>query len=76
MTRARAILGVLLVTPILSGCIVTDVAGAAVGATSAVVGGAVDLVTTSEEEQMRKDNKALRKENEELRKQQQGQKQN
>ena len=70
MTRSWAILGILFAAPVLSGCLVTDVAGAAIGATGAVVGGAVDLVTTSEEEQMRKDNKVLREENEELRRQQ------
>jgi hypothetical protein len=51
--------------PLLGGCLVTDVAGAAVGLTvmtvSAVGGAAVDLVTTDEDEQ---------KENEELKKQQ------
>jgi hypothetical protein len=34
-----------------------------------VVGGTVDLVTTSKEEQMKKDNARLKKENEELRRQ-------
>ena len=38
--------------------------------TGAVVGGAVDMVTTSPQEQQAKDNERLRKENEELRRQQ------
>jgi hypothetical protein len=59
----------ILAAPLLSGCLVTTVAGAAVNATGAVVGGAVDLVTTSEAEQNKKDVKRLKKENEELRKQ-------
>lgn len=47
----------------LSGCIVASAAGAAVGVTGAVVGGAVDLVTTSDEEQMKKDIKEMKKQN-------------
>ena len=45
--------------PLLSGCLVLDVAGAAMGVTGAAVGavgGAVDLVTTDEEEQQRQEN--------------------
>jgi hypothetical protein len=63
------LLPALLALPLLSGCIVTDVAGAAIGATGAVVGGAVDLVTTSDAEQNKKDAKRLKQENEELRRQ-------
>lgn len=69
LTKARLILAMLCTAPLLSGCLVLDVAGAAVKTTGAVVGGAVDLVTTSDEEQMRKDNKTLKKENEELKRQ-------
>jgi hypothetical protein len=58
----------------LGGCIVTDVAGAAVGLTvmtvGAVGGAAIDLVTTDEDEQQSHDIERLKKENEELRKQQ------
>jgi hypothetical protein len=60
--------------PLLGGCLVTDVAGAAVGLTvmtvSAVGGAAVDLVTTDEDEQQSHDIERLKKENEELKKQQ------
>jgi hypothetical protein len=75
MKKALVILGVFATAPLLSGCLIADVAGAAVGITSAVVGGAVDLVTTSEDEQQSKDIEKLKKENEELRRQQAGQKQ-
>ncbi len=68
-TAVKSLLPPLIALPLLSGCIVTDVAGAAIGATGAVVGGAVDMVTTSEAEQDKKDAKRLRKENEELRRQ-------
>ncbi len=62
-------------SPLLGGCIVTDVAGAAVGLTvgavGAVGGAAIDLVTTDEDEQQSHDIERLKKENEELRRQQQ-----
>ena len=61
-------------SPLLSGCIVTDVAGAAVGLTVATVGAvggaAVDLVTTDEDERQQHEIDQLKRENEELRKQQ------
>lgn len=63
--------------PLLGGCLVTDVAGAAVGLTvgavGAVGGAAIDLVTTDEDEQQGHDIERLKKENEELRRQQQEQ---
>jgi hypothetical protein len=68
------LLPALIALPLLSGCIVTDVAGAALGATGAVVGGAVDLVTTSDAEQDKKDAKRLREENKELRRQMEAEK--
>lgn len=61
-------------SPLLAGCIVTDVAGAAVGLTvgavGAVGGAAIDLVTTDEDEQQSQDIERLKKENEELRRKQ------
>ncbi len=60
--------------PLLSGCLVASVAGAAIGATAGAVGmvggAAVDLVTTDEDERQQQDIDRLKKENEELRKQQ------
>jgi hypothetical protein len=64
MSRLSIVFACLAALPALSGCFVV---GAAVGATGAVAGAGVDLVTTSKEEQMKKDNERLRKENEELR---------
>jgi len=46
----KAILGILLASGFLSGCLAVGAAGAVVGATGAVVGGGVDLVTTSQDE--------------------------
>jgi len=69
MINARLILAALCAAPLLSGCLLVDVGVGAVKTTGAVVGGAVDLVTTSDEEQMRKDNKTLKKENDELKRQ-------
>jgi len=61
-------------TPLLGGCLVASVAGAAIGVTASAVGAvggaAIDLVTTDEDEQQAHDIEALRKENEELRRQQ------
>lgn len=70
MRKAVVLAGILATAPLLSGCLIADVAGAAVGITGAAVGGVVGLVTTSPEEQQRADNERLRKENEELRRQQ------
>ena len=70
MRKALVLAGLLLTAPLLSGCLIADVADAAVGVTGAVVGGAVDMITTSPEEQQAKDNERLKKENEELRRQQ------
>ena len=60
MSNTKVLLAILAAAPLMSGCLVVGaagaVAGAAAGATGAVVGGTVDLVTTSDEEQMRKDN--------------------
>ena len=70
MRKAIVLAGLIAAAPLLSGCIIADVAGAAVGVTGAVGGGAVDLVTTSPQEQQGHDNERLRKENEELRRQQ------
>lgn len=74
MKKAAALALALGAAPLLGGCLVTDVAGAAVGLTvmtvGAVGGAAVDLVTTDEDEQQSHDIERLKKENEELRKQQ------
>ena len=74
MKKAAAMAIALGTAPLLAGCIVTDVAGAAVGLTvmtvGAVGGAAIDLVTTDEDEQQSHDIERLKKENEELRKQQ------
>ena len=69
MIRTMTILAALAALPLLSGCLVATAVGATVGVAGAVVGGTVDLVTTSKEEQMKKDNARLKKENEELRRQ-------
>ena len=77
MKKAATLALALCATPLLGGCLVTDVAGAAVGLTVATVGAvggaAIDLVTTDEDEQQSHDIEALRKENEELKRQQQQQ---
>lgn len=77
MKKAAALALSLGSAPLLGGCIVTDVAGAAVGLTvmtvGAVGGAAIDLVTTDEDEQQSHDIERLKRENEELRKQQQSQ---
>lgn len=77
MKKAAALALALASAPLLGGCIVTDVAGAAVGLTvmtvGAVGGAAIDLVTTDEDEQQSHDIERLKRENEELRKQQQSQ---
>jgi hypothetical protein len=75
MRKAIILAGVIVCAPLLTGCLVMDVAGAAVGATGAVVGGAIDLVTTSKDEQNAKDVARLKKENEELKKQNKAQRQ-
>lgn len=75
MKKAATLALALGAAPLLGGCLVADVAGAAVGLTVATVGAvggaAVDLVTTDEDEQQSHDIEALRKENEELKRQQQ-----
>jgi len=67
----------LAVAPVLSGCLITDIAGAAVGATvvtvGAVGGAVVDLVTTDEEERRTQEIERLRQENEALRRRQEEQ---
>lgn len=77
MKKAAALALAIGSAPLLGGCIVTDVAGAAVGLTvmtvGAVGGAAIDLVTTDEDEQQSHDIERLKRENEELRKQQQSQ---
>lgn len=77
MKKAAALSLALAATPLLGGCIVTDIAGAAVGMTVVAVGtvggAAVDLVTTDEDERQSQDIERLKKENEELRRQQQEQ---
>jgi hypothetical protein len=74
MKKAVTLAVALGAAPLLGGCLVADVAGAAVGLTvitvGAVGGAAVDLVTTDEDEQQSHDIERLKKENEELRKQQ------
>ncbi len=49
----------------LSGCLAAAATGAVVGTTGAVVGGAVDLVTESQQEKDKKELKKLRKEKKE-----------
>lgn len=70
MKKAIVIAGIIACAPLLSGCLIADVAGAAIGVTSAAVGGVVDLVTTDEDERQSQDIEKLKKENEELRRQQ------
>lgn len=78
MKKSLVVAAVLASAPLLSACIVTDVAGAAIGLTTiavgATVGAAVDLVTTDEDERQSQDIERLKKENEELRRQQQASK--
>jgi hypothetical protein len=75
MRKALVIAAALGATPLLSGCLVADVAGAAVGVTVGAVGlvggAAVDMVTTDEDERQQQEIDQLKKENEELRRQQQ-----
>lgn len=75
MKKALVLAVVLASAPLLSGCLVADVAGAALGVTTAAVGAgvnaAVDLVTTDDAERRDQENDRLKKENEELRRQQQ-----
>jgi hypothetical protein len=63
--------------PVLSGCLIADIAGAAVGATvvtvGAVGGAVIDLVTTDEEERRAEEIERLRQENEALRRRQEEQ---
>lgn len=77
MKKSLVVMAVLSAAPLLSACLITDVAGAAIGITGmavgATVGAAVDLVTTDEDEQQTQDIEKLKKENEELRRQQQQQ---
>jgi hypothetical protein len=67
----------LAVAPVLGGCLITDIAGVAVGATvvtvGAVGGAVIDLVTTDEEERQAQEIERLRQENEALRRSQQEQ---
>ena len=77
MKKALILTAILASAPLLSGCLVGEVAGAAVGLTVATVGAvggaAVDLVTTDEDERQSQDIERLKRENEELRRQQQTQ---
>lgn len=77
MKRILFLTLILASAPLLSGCLVAEVAGAAVGLTATAVGvvggAAVDLVTTDEDERQSQDIARLKKENEELRRQQQEQ---
>ena len=77
MKKALILTLILASAPLLSGCLVAEVAGAAVGLTTAAVGAvggaAVDLVTTDEDERRDQDNERLKKENEELKRQQEAQ---
>ncbi|MEQ1781080.1 MAG: hypothetical protein ABMA14_06965 [Hyphomonadaceae bacterium] len=77
MKKALVLILMLASAPLLSGCLVAEVAGAAVGLTTAAVGAvggaAVDLVTTDEDERRDQDNERLKKENEELKRQQEAQ---
>lgn len=74
MKKSLVVAAILASAPLLSACIVTDVAGAAIGLTTfavgTTVGAAVDLVTTDEDEQQTQDIERLKKENEELKRQQ------
>lgn len=74
--RKSIVLAVALASaPLLSGCLVADVAGAAIGVTAGAVGmvggAAIDLVTTDEDERQQQEIDQLKKDNEDLRKQQQ-----
>lgn len=75
MKKAIVLAAIIAAAPLLSGCLVAEVAGTAVGLTvgavGAVGGAAIDLVTTDEDEQQSQDIEKLKKENEELRRQQQ-----
>ena len=70
MKKALVIAAILGSAPLLSGCLVATVAGAAIGVTGAAVGAvggaAVDLVTTDEEERKSQEIERLRRENEAL----------
>jgi uncharacterized lipoprotein YajG len=74
MKKLIALTLALAATPLLSGCLVAEVAGAAIGVTAAAVGtvggAAVDLVTTDEDERQQQEIDQLKRENEELRRQQ------
>jgi predicted aminopeptidase len=65
MKRPVRALAAALVLLALPGCAVVGVAGnvveGAANVTGAVVGGAVDIVTTSEEEQLKKDVEAMKR---------------
>lgn len=73
MKKAIVLAAALAATPLLSGCLVADVAGAAIGVTTATVsmigGAAVDLVTTDEDERQQQEIDRLKKENADLRQQ-------
>lgn len=75
MRKSIVLAAALAATPLLSGCLVADVAGAAIGLTTATVsmvgGAAVDLVTTDEDERQQQEIDQLKRDNEELRRQQQ-----
>lgn len=73
MKKAIVLAAALAATPLLSGCLVADVAGAAIGVTTATVsmigGAAVDLVTTDDDERQQQEIDRLKKENADLRQQ-------
>lgn len=75
MRKAIVLAVALGATPLLSGCLVADVAGAAIGVTAGAVGmvggAAIDLVTTDEDERQQQEIDQLKRDNEELRRQQQ-----
>lgn len=75
MKKTLVLAAIIGCAPLLSGCLVVEVAGAAVGLTASAVGAvggaAVDLVTTDEDERQSQDIERLKKENEDLRRQQQ-----
>lgn len=75
MKKSIILAAALATTPLLSGCLVADVAGAAIGVTAGAVGmaggAAIDLVTTDEDERQQQEIDQLKKDNEELRRQQQ-----
>jgi hypothetical protein len=70
MKKALVIATIFATAPLLSGCLVASVAGAAIGVTGAAVGAvggaAVDLVTTDDEERKSQEIERLRKENDAL----------